>query len=343
MTVKYFSYPFATGGDLTAIPDTTQPSGIVSYQQGFGPDYALVDTDPSSLDIPRNQFNQLMNDITMAIQQIQQNGFPIFITSAMNDGSPYAYSKNSFVLASDGNVYYSLINANTDTPPTSNWQIFINGGSNGMLTGMMTDYWGVTLPAGYVWANGLTIGNASSNATGLADPSTSALFALLWAAPSANFPIFTSLGVPQVRGANAAADYAANYAIMLPDCLERVTAGNGVMGGVSDPNRITVAGAGFSGANLGSSGGVQTYALTTAQLAAHTHFEFNSDFVRTNPPSLTNANYPCFSVQASSADDAYTIQGTADTPNLGLSSPTGSGTAHQNTQPTIICNKIIKI
>ena len=123
MTIKYFTYTFGQSGTLAAIPDPTQLSGVVSYQEGFGPDYALINTDPASLTIPRDQFNQLMNDVTGAIQQIQQNGYPIHVTAAMNDGSPLAYSKNSYVRATDGNIYYSLVNSNTDVPPTANWQL----------------------------------------------------------------------------------------------------------------------------------------------------------------------------------------------------------------------------
>ncbi len=123
MTIKYFKYPFGVDGDLLTIPNPTQLSGVVSYQAGFPIDYQLVDTDPASLNVPRNQFNQLMFDTTSAIQQLQQNGFPIHITAAMNDGSAYAYDKNSYVRATDGNAYYSLINANTDVPPTANWQL----------------------------------------------------------------------------------------------------------------------------------------------------------------------------------------------------------------------------
>ncbi len=123
MTVKYFKYPFGVDGDLLAIPNPTQLSGVVSYQAGYPIDYQLVDTDPASLNIQRNQFNQLMFDTTSAIQQLQQNGFPIHITAAMNDGVAYAYDKNSYVRATDSNVYYSLTNGNVDVPPSVNWQL----------------------------------------------------------------------------------------------------------------------------------------------------------------------------------------------------------------------------
>lgn len=123
-TPKYFSYPFGVNGDLAAIPDPTQAGGSISYQQGFGPDYALPSSNPAYLTIPRTNFNQLIYDITSTLQQLYQNGFPLFITSAMNDGAPFSYSKNAYVYqTTDGNVYYSLVNSNTDVPPTAKWQI----------------------------------------------------------------------------------------------------------------------------------------------------------------------------------------------------------------------------
>lgn len=122
-TARYFVYPFAINGDVTAIPDPTQAGGAISYQQGFGPDYSLPSSNPAYLTIPRNQFNQLMYDVTSTLQQIYQNGFPLFITAAMNGGVAFSYSKNSYVYQPvDGNVYYSLVNTNTDVPPTANWQ-----------------------------------------------------------------------------------------------------------------------------------------------------------------------------------------------------------------------------
>lgn len=71
-------------------------------------------------------------------------------------------------------------------------------------------------PAGWVKANGGTVGNASSGAT-RANADTSALFAVLWAMDATDSPILTSAGAASTRGANAAADYAANKRLTLPD------------------------------------------------------------------------------------------------------------------------------
>ena len=121
----YFDVPFAVDGDLTPVPDGVQPDGSVSYSQGYGPDY---EQDPAidpltALEIERSKMNQLFNDITTAIQNQQQNTIAPFITTAMNNGSPYSYNKGALVFYG-GIAYQSLQNANTDTPPTSKWQVF---------------------------------------------------------------------------------------------------------------------------------------------------------------------------------------------------------------------------
>jgi microcystin-dependent protein len=102
----------------------------------------------------------------------------------------------------------------------------------------------------------------------------------------------------------------------LPDFRGRVPGGKDNMGG-SAASRLTTAGAGVDGATLGASGGAQTHTLTQAQLPALTF--------------LTNTN---------------TAQGG---PSLDFSGPDnlgfysiGGGTAHNNTQPTIVLNYIIK-
>lgn len=124
-TRPYFIYPFAVDGDLTAIPETVQGDGSVSYQEGFGPDYALeYGVNPDALPVPRTKSNQLYNDITTAIQQIQQNGFNLWISSADNGGSPYAYGIGTIVYYTDGNFYQTNVDANVTTPgASSTWQL----------------------------------------------------------------------------------------------------------------------------------------------------------------------------------------------------------------------------
>lgn len=125
---KFIKIPFAYSGDKTSVPDATQPSGEVSYNQGYGPYYALdQSTDPLALDIERQKFNQVMFDITSVLRQYQEFSVPDFITSSDNGGTPFTYSKGASVRYDGGSgvdVYVSLIDTNTDLPTvTASWAL----------------------------------------------------------------------------------------------------------------------------------------------------------------------------------------------------------------------------
>jgi microcystin-dependent protein len=79
--------------------------------------------------------------------------------------------------------------------------------------------------AGWVRANGRTIGSASSGASERANADTEELFLFLWANCSD-----TNCPVSDGRGANAAADWAANKTMGLPDMRGRTAFGLGDMG-----------------------------------------------------------------------------------------------------------------
>lgn len=109
----------------------------------------------------------------------------------------------------------------------------------------------------------------------------------------------------------------------LPDMRGRVAAGKDDMGG-SAASRLTTGGGGVNGVALGAVGGLETHTLTTAQLAAHTHtFDKYSGSSAGSSPSTGGGVMADFSTTASSS--------------------TGSGSAHNNTQPTIVLNHIIKV
>lgn len=108
----------------------------------------------------------------------------------------------------------------------------------------------------------------------------------------------------------------------LPDLRGRVVAGEDDMGGTA-ANRLTTAGSGINGVALGAAGGAETHTLTLAQMPAHSH-------------TVSGATA---SAGGGSADQrsAGTATGTAPT-----TASQGSGAAHNNTQPTIVLNYIIK-
>ena len=67
---KYFIYPFSdSAGNRTSIPDDTQVTQDVSYQQGFTPPYSEV----GGKNVPRLSVNQVLYDATSNLQFWQQN------------------------------------------------------------------------------------------------------------------------------------------------------------------------------------------------------------------------------------------------------------------------------
>lgn len=191
---KFFKDAFATGGDKTTVPEAIQPSGSVSYIQGFSINYTYdILTNPSALAFPRQQFNQLMYDITGAIQQYQVSGVPNFITSSDNGGSPYSYSKYAFALYS-GSVYQSKANSNTADPTdTTKWKlldslqsavIYDSVDFEGTVVDKDAVYWD---SVNSEFAKALADGTAKQNVIGIADTTNKRVYAL------GLVPVFTAL------------------------------------------------------------------------------------------------------------------------------------------------------
>jgi hypothetical protein len=132
-----------------------------------------------------------------------------------------------------------------------------------LSTGDIKVAYGTSVLTGFVRANGRTIGSATSGATERANADTSALFVYLWGADA-------NLAVSGGRGASAAADYAANKTIALPDARNTTIAGLGDMG---NSDRALFSGITFTSGNsttLGSVLGSGTRTLLTANLPPYT-------------------------------------------------------------------------
>lgn len=133
----------------------------------------------------------------------------------------------------------------------------------------------------------------------------------------------------------------------LPDLRGRVPGGKDNMGGTA-ANRLTSAGAGVDGATLGASGGAQTHTLTSAQMPAHSH----AGSTASAGAHQHGYTAPSGSFRVGSGDsetpDRTVLPGAATTDSNGAHthtlsiSNTGGDGAHNNTQPTIILNYIIK-
>lgn len=358
---KFFRFPWAISGDKTAIPEVAQVDDSQSYEEGFPFPYQRDPlTDPLFKFIPRDQFNQLMYDITDALRQYQAHGYPDFITTADNGGTPFSYGISDYVRYDDGSgfaIYESIAALNTSLPTDdTKWRKIVP--QQAVPVGTLWPADRVSLPSGgWIWADGKTIGNAASGATNRANADTQSLFLQIWADfPNSVRPIQDSTGAASTRGVSAAADYAANKRLPVADTRGRTLVGKDDMGGTA-ANRITSAGSGISGDTLGASGGQQNVSLTSDQGPAHTHDlgSITTDSAGNHSHTNTYGPVPPGSGGTTTqAANGGNVDGAAPTKSTstngahthtltGNTSSAGNGEAHQNVQPTYVCQFILKL
>ncbi|MCA1542232.1 tail fiber protein [Bradyrhizobium sp. NBAIM32] len=129
-----------------------------------------------------------------------------------------------------------------------------------------------------------------------------------------------------------------------PDMRGRVPAGVDSMGLAGAASRLTDAVSGF-GDTLGESGGSQSVTLTSVQMPSHAHSVTDPGHTHSfnNNPVVTGTN----SIQTTSGN-TYVVPGSPQTSTIAASTTgisiqsTGGGGAHNNVQPTIVLNYIIK-
>ena len=174
-------------------------------------------------------------------------------------------------------------------------------------TGAVSPYAGTAEPTGWLFARGQAVSRTT--------------YAALFAA------IGTTYG---------AGDGSTTFT--LPDLRGRVVAGQDDMGGTS-ANRLTGLSGGVDGDVLGAAGGAETHTLTEAQMPAHRHFAIVD---ATNTGITLSASNSIARSRTSGGDSNYQLDGSVSEPTIGRTSSTGSGAAHNNVQPTIVLNYIIK-
>jgi microcystin-dependent protein len=214
--------------------------------------------------------------------------------------------------------------------------------------GMIAPYAGATEPSGWLFCYGQAV-----NRTTYAD-----LFAAL----------STTYGVGD-----------GSTTFNLPDLRGRTAVGKDNMGG-STAGRITNAESGITGTTLGAAGGVEAHQLGAAEIPNHTHtlsnatsassshthgvgsyqamisMDTTSDDVYTKRQTSNSGNWTdthTFAITGStvlttsnSRSSTTSIEGTSATPSatstVSVSSSGGGTDTHQNVQPSIILNYIIK-
>jgi microcystin-dependent protein len=207
-----------------------------------------------------------------------------------------------------------------------------------LATGDIKSAYGTSVLSGWVRANGRTIGSATSGATERANADTQALFVYLWGTDG-------SLAVSGGRGASAAADWAANKTIALPDFRGRVLAGFDDMGS-SAAGRLTTAT--MSGVGIGAVGGAETRTLTLAQIPSHTHANTLTDPGHVHGEIATASPGGSFTVSAFNGNLAGGGFGGFNTQSAvtGITinnAAAGGGGSHPIVQPTIFVTTYLKL
>lgn len=176
-------------------------------------------------------------------------------------------------------------------------------------------------PTGWLMFNGDTLGSATSAAT-RASADNQNLFLALWASlTNADAPVSGG------RGATAAADWAANKTITLPDMRGRSIIGTGTGSGLSTRTH---------GAKLGA----EEHTLTEAQMPLHGHPFRISQTSQASPSTTTTGGMMLLTATVSN-QAAFT--GTPSNTAGQQIGGTGGGTAHNNMQPSMALNWIVKI
>jgi hypothetical protein len=224
-------------------------------------------------------------------------------------------------------------------------------------TGDVKATYGTGPISGWVRMNGRTIGSATSGATERSNSDVQALFSYLWTTDA-------NLAVSGGRGANAAADWAANKTIALPDQRGRGLAGLDDMGNTA-AGRLTATYFGATGGCssvlgtvLGAACGGESQALTAAQLPSITSVNAAQNIIVSLPPTqsaatVNSASISSVQITPSGAGSIWVpfIAGTgwgnqnisSGSNSISVTSNNTGGTAHPLVQPTMLTTFYIKL
>jgi len=201
-----------------------------------------------------------------------------------------------------------------------------------LATGDLKVSYGTGILTGFVRANGRTIGSATSGATERANLDCLALFQYLWGADA-------NLAVSGGRGASAAADWAANKTIALPDWRGRALAGLDDMGN-SAAGRLTATYFGTAATALGAAGGAQTSTLLTTNLPPYTP----AGSVSTSISGAQGIIGSGCCIQNGGADGVgATIAALSASSTFTGTAQGGTSTPFANIQPTMLATIYIKL
>jgi microcystin-dependent protein len=171
--------------------------------------------------------------------------------------------------------------------------------------GGVIDYWGATPPENYLFAAGQEVSRTTY----------AALFAVIGTAAGAGNGS-TTFNLPDYRG--------------------RIGAGRENMSTPASSRLNEV----LSSSTLGATGGNQQWTLTEAQMPLHTHGV--TDPGHTHTYSAAGGSTFTSGFDETALQSASTQQTGSKTTGITIDNA-GAGQPHPNVQPTIICNKIIRV
>jgi hypothetical protein len=271
-----FNVPWANTAVAPYIRNIPQASQIgiqncaASLTDGFPP-LTFVPASAGGCPPFGQDFNGVLKQITQW-SQWQAAGGPVFYDGALSTsigGYPKGAVLQSSVLA--GRLWFSTADNNaTDPDSTSaaNWTVLPGTTAPGTPIASLS----TAAPPNTVSANGLTVGNASSNATSRHSADTYWLFVFLWTnCPNSQCQLYNSSGGAIARGASAGADFAANDAIATVNMNGAALMGADSQAGTTSSNLVNVPVSSGSRTVPMSILGENLHTLTVGELATHNH------------------------------------------------------------------------
>jgi hypothetical protein len=185
--------------------------------------------------------------------------------------------------------------------------------------GVPKPFFGATLPARHLWADGKTIGDSFSGASARANDDAQSLFIVLWEA--SGLQVYESSGVLSGRGVSAIADWNAHKRLSLPKINGRTLIGCDNLGG-TNVNVVLNANAKI----IGGIGGEENHTLTIQTMPSHAHGLVEPLAYYTLNKSLVNGSWTVSDLSS----------------GVNTTNNTGGGQPHNNMQPWIACNYIFR-